>query len=140
MNDALTKKLLADFPHLYRDRQSSSMQYGFVCGDGWFDLIYKISQDIESAARESGLNPDSPDWPKCRQVKEKFGSLRFVVFAIDGFAELSERISEIVSAAFDRSLAICEQCGKRKEYVADERTRSVCPECALKVTGAHFDV
>lgn len=82
MNEALSKKLLDDFPALFRDRNESSMQRGFECGDGWFDLIYKLSQDIECVAREGGLNPDSHEWPLCRQVKEKMGSLRFVVFAV----------------------------------------------------------
>lgn len=113
MNEALTKKLLADFPYLFRDSHSSSMQNGFACGDGWFQLIYKLSQDIEAAARESGLHPDSPDWPQCSQVKEKFGSLRFVVFAIEGFSELNERIHELRLTTLNRSLEICERCGSR---------------------------
>ena len=112
MNSELTQKLLDDFPKLSRNQHETSMQDGFACGDGWFDLIYRLSRDIEAVARESGLNPDSPDWPLCRQVKEKMGSLRFVVFAIDGRAELNERISELRLAALNRSLQICEKCGQ----------------------------
>ena len=58
MNEALTKKLLDDFPRLFRNRHETSMQRGFECGNGWFDLIYQLSRDIESAARENGLSPD----------------------------------------------------------------------------------
>lgn len=104
MNDTLSKKLLDDFPWLFRDRNATSMQRGFECGDGWFDLIYKLSQDIEAVAREGGLSPNSPEWPKCRQVKEKMGSLRFVVFAVDGFAQVNERVSELRVDALNRSL------------------------------------
>lgn len=116
MNEALSSKLLHDFPRLFRNRQESSMQCGFECGDGWFDLIYTLSRDIEAAARESGLMLDSTEWPLCRQVKEKLGSLRFVVFAIDGHDEVSERINDLRLAAENRSLQICEKCGNPCEF------------------------
>ncbi|MEQ1533773.1 MAG: hypothetical protein HOO97_11770 [Sideroxydans sp.] len=46
------------------------MQREFECGDGWFELIYQLSQDIETVARKNGLIPDSLEWPLCRQVNE----------------------------------------------------------------------
>ena len=106
MNDELSKKLLDDFPRLFRDRNETSMQRGFECGDGWFDLIYKLAQGIEAIARESGLSPDSPEWPQCRQVKSKMGSLRFVVFAVQGRPEVNERISSLRMVAYNQSLFI----------------------------------
>ena len=133
MNEVLTKKLLDDFPQLFRNRNETSMQRGFVCGDGWFDLIYKLCQDIDAVARESGLNPDSPEWPLCRQVKEKMGSLRFYVFAVDGLSEVYERISELREVASDRSLQICEYCGRLGEFVQD-RIATLCPEHARQVS------
>lgn len=132
MNEALSKKLLNDFPKLFRNPHETSMQRVFECGDGWFDLIYKLCQDIEAAARESGLSPDSPEWPLCRQVKEKMGSLRFIVFAVDGYPGLNERISELRLAALNQSLQICEYCGKPGEFVQD-RLATLCPEHARQV-------
>ena len=105
------------------------MQRGFECGDGWFDLVYQLSRDIEVAARESGNKPDDPSWPMCRQVKEKFGSLRFVVFAVEGRPELSERISELKLHALNRSLHVCPECG---QDVAE-----VCEGCAAILCQAH---
>jgi hypothetical protein len=128
MNEVLSKELLDDFPRLYRNRSESSMQRGFECGDGWFDLIYKLSQDIEAVAREGGLNPDAPEWPLCRQVKEKMGSLRFVVFAVDGHFGLYEDINELRLAALSRSLQICEQCGKPGELITEGCIATLCPE------------
>jgi hypothetical protein len=87
------------------------MQDGFRCGDGWFDLIYKLSLDIEAMARKGGLNPDSPEWPWCRGAKEKFGSLRFHVFAVDEFRDVYERIGDLIQAASAKSLQVCEECG-----------------------------
>lgn len=125
MNEALSKKLLDDFPHLYRDRHASSMQRGFECGDGWFDLIYKLSQDIEAAARDAGLEPDSPDWPRCRQVKEKLGGIRFYVFNCS-----NERIRALIDSAYERSCKTCELCGRPGELVTDGGMATLCPDHA----------
>ena len=128
MNEKFSNKLLDDFPQLFRNRHETSMQRGFECGDGWFDLIYKLAQDIETIAIESGLNPDSPEWPLCRQVKQKFGSLRFVVFGINALSGMHERISELRNDALDRSLKICEYCGKPADLADDVRTTTMCTE------------
>jgi hypothetical protein len=130
MNEKLSKKLLDDFPQLFRNHHETSMQRGFECGDGWFELIYKLAQDIETVARENGLNPDSPDWPLCRQVKEKMGSLRFIVFAAEGRHEKNERISELRLTALNQSLHICEQCGQPGELVSNRRIATMCAEHA----------
>lgn len=130
MNEELSRKLLDDFARLYRDRHNSSMQRGFECGDGWFDLIYQLSLDIEAVAREYGLSPDSPEWPKCRQVKEKLGSLRFVVFANEQHRAMYERISELINSAYECSSKTCEYCGKPGELVTNRGIAVLCPEHA----------
>ena len=119
MNEELSNKLLKDFPRLYRDRHESSMRRGFECGDGWFDLIYQLSLDIEAVAREYGLSPDSTEWPKCRQVKEKLGSLRFVVFANEQHRTMHDRISVLRLTALNQSVKTCECCEKSGELVSE---------------------
>lgn len=101
-----TMKLYSAFPRLYRGKdkslQESLMSWGFDCGDGWFDLIWKLSQAIEESARQDGIDPQSESWPEAMQVKAKFGTLRFHVRnsngqirnLIDKAAEESGRISE----------------------------------------------
>jgi hypothetical protein len=127
MNEVLSKKLLEDFPVLFRHRSESSMQQGFECGDGWFDLVYQLSRDIETAASECGMKPDDPSWPLCRQVKEKFGSLRFVVLAVEGWPDLSERISELKLHALNRSLNVCPECCQDVEAVSEGCAAILCP-------------
>ena len=112
MDAALEIQLLEEFPQLFRGSHESSMQRGFECGDGWFELIYKLAQDIESVARENGLSPDSQEWPQCRQVKSKMGSLRFVVFAVKGYEDMNERISELRNVVLNQSFQIPECCNK----------------------------
>ena len=128
MNEALSTKLLDDFPRLFRHRDASSLQRGFECGDGWFDLIYKLAQDIEAVAYEGGLNPDGDEWPQCRQVKEKMGSLRFVVFAVAEYRAVYKCIGDLILAALNQSLQICERCGKPVELVTKDCIATGCPE------------
>lgn len=103
MNDEFQQKLFDDFPHLFRNRNESCMQRGFECGDGWYDLIYTLSRDIEAVASEIALKPDSAEWPMCRQVKEKFGTLRFYVFNCH-----DERIHSLIHSAYEQSCKIHE--------------------------------
>lgn len=50
MNANLTRKLHTDFPVLYRgidlSPQASAMCWGFECGDGWYSLIYELSERL----------------------------------------------------------------------------------------------
>jgi hypothetical protein len=51
MTEDKDKKLVAAFPLLYADRnasmRSTCMCWGFSCGDGWFDLIWRLSEKLE---------------------------------------------------------------------------------------------
>lgn len=82
MNNENTSKLFQEFPRLFRDRENSCMG-GFACGDGWYELIFKLCAAIESEAMRLGINPESGAWPRARQVKEKFGTLSFYCSAGD---------------------------------------------------------
>ena len=81
MSPENTQKLFDVFPSLYRGRHlppsESSMTRGFECSDGWFKLIWKLSEALEDDARRKGMTPQSGDWPEATQVKNKLGSLRF---------------------------------------------------------------
>jgi len=52
MKDELDKKLCDAFPLLYEDRKSSMsetcMCWGFSCNDGWFDIIWNLSENLEN--------------------------------------------------------------------------------------------
>jgi hypothetical protein len=51
MNVANEKRLMFLFPRLYRGHKlsirESCMPFGFECGDGWFDLLYDLSEKLE---------------------------------------------------------------------------------------------
>jgi len=50
MNLELDKKLVEDFPMLYKQRfydmQQTAMCWGFACEDGWEPLIRELSERI----------------------------------------------------------------------------------------------
>lgn len=51
MKEELSQKLYDNFPLLYRDRneslRNSLMRFGFDCGDGWFQLLWDLSLQLE---------------------------------------------------------------------------------------------
>lgn len=79
---------------------SSFIANGFVvhnCGDGWFDLIWNLCEQIEKIIPENF---------EVIQVKEKFGTLRF--YADNNTKEIDKLIME----AEEKSAITCEVCGK----------------------------
>lgn len=102
MNKENKLKLFTDFPNLYRGRNESITQnlmpFGFECGDGWFNLIYELSEKV------SKLDPEC----KAVQVKEKFGGLRFYT------AATSKEVYDLISEYETRSYRTCEDCGDTK--------------------------
>lgn len=108
MNANNTEKLLAAYPLLYRDLRDSQ----FECGDGWFDLVCKMSAEIELATRLEGIAATPATWPSISVLKEKFGELR-VTFSFP--VKVSEEIRAMAFKASMRSTWICEECGLPRE-------------------------
>jgi hypothetical protein len=89
-------------------------------------LIRQLSGAIEAVAKEAGIPMHSSAWPRCRQVKEKMGGLRFVVFAVPGHESTFERIALLCQTATEASVQVCEQCGLAGELVDG---MSLCATC-----------
>lgn len=51
MNPENTQKLLTAYPLLYRELR----EWRFECGDGWFDIVWQVSAEIEAAAGLEGI-------------------------------------------------------------------------------------
>jgi len=104
MNETNTKKLFDDFPEFWKHRdnmQASLMCFGFECNDGWFDIIYKLCDDIKSYYKNK-----IPEHFYVVQVKEKFGGLRFYITAAP--KEIHDMIANVEATSYK----ICEKCGK----------------------------
>ena len=118
------QKLFDAFPYLYRGRvkpvQESSMSFGFECGNGWFDLIWNLSQKIEDAARQAGLEPQSATWPQAKQVKQKAGTLCFYL------DNLTQAMTGLIDEAMEDSAKTCEACGMPGSRVGNSGVRTLC--------------
>ena len=102
MNQENTKKLIERFPKMfrgiYKPMTETAMCWGFECGDGWYDIIYKLCEDIEKMKL--------PEEFEVMQVKEKYGTLRF--YTSGSTDEIEDRIDK----AEQESAKTCEWCGK----------------------------
>lgn len=121
MNKWNTERLVCRWPKWFDVKgniQHTLMPFGFECGDGWFDLIWLLCEDIEKIGVPGGF--------EVIQVKEKFGGLRFYV--VNDTNAISERIGQ----AEVESEQTCEECGKPGKIV--ERRgwlRAACEEHSI---------
>lgn len=105
MNAENTCRLIEQFPSLYGGSNLSageqSMAFGFSCGDGWFELIYALSQQIHT------YNLEHPEAAVIAvQVKQKMGTLRFYV---DIFVP---EVEDLIEQAVTQSAITCELTGR----------------------------
>jgi len=118
MTEDLENKLFNEFPNLYKiddTLQRNLMKFGFMCGDGWFKIIYNLSKKL------SNLN--LPDDFEVFEVKEKFGGLRYYVN--DG----NEEVYKLISEAEEKSYTTCEVCGKIGKIRNSGWVKTLCDEC-----------
>lgn len=110
MNSEHTQILLEEFPELYwqynLDMKQTAMCWGFDVGDGWFDLIYKLSQDLKPLAIKYNKEYGPEYKFAVVQVKEKFGTLRYYINAG------TDEIHDLIFEAENKSEIICEICGQ----------------------------
>ena len=132
MNKELDEKLTRDFPNLYADRygdmMSTCMVWGFECSDGWFQLIYNLSAELEPLiVRYKKENPNSYV-PKASQVKEKYGTLRFYM---DG---ATDEMCRLIDDAEDLSEITCEICGRIGKTINNHGWyMTICRWCNFKL-------
>lgn len=99
----------------------SLMCFGFECGDGWFNIIWNLSEELEK------LHPNI----KATQVKEKYGTLRFYIAGVPH--EVFDDIYMAIDQATLLSAKTCEECGAPGQLChAGYWFRTLCPECAKK--------
>jgi hypothetical protein len=110
MNIENTNKLWETFPHLYVDRHLSKREslipYGFECGDGWFDLIWNLSEKLEQVIVAYIASHPGKEHPRASQVKSKYGGLRFYM------TRETPEMDLFIRPAEESSYKVCEDCGK----------------------------
>jgi hypothetical protein len=147
MRKELRDKLFTKFPFYGYDEWKGNknallytlMPFGFECGDGWFDIIWQLSEcianELDNVRRNAkwrkldskGRKPIDPDAYRVIQVKEKFGTLRFYDM---GF---NSHISGMISMAEAMSEITCERCGARGKLREDRGwLLTLCDKCDRK--------
>ena len=101
MNQENTKKLLDTYPSLYQQYYLSGKETrmcdGFACGDGWFSLIERLSAVLTHHEEVLNEKNDFKISIQVKQVKEKFGSLRFYVTYHDDYVRGAIAMAENLS-------------------------------------------
>ena len=129
MNRKNTAALVVVAPILYRLYGTTdsgwSMQYGFACMDGWFDILMRLSVDLEEDLREmqkDGMPVE--ELPVALQVKEKYASLKFYVGN-----RPSPYWQELIAEAATECERICERCGQPGTLAVHQNWYStLCPK------------
>lgn len=154
MKKELDEEICKNFPALYRDRNASMTQtamcWGFSCGDGWYNLIYTLSDFIETQLRME-RSEVSAKWYMPRslyrpskklslpyewvfntkkknvgvfmvvdQVKEKFGGLRFYFHF--------EQNPDAVDVDKEYTDEICKEIRGAVDF-AESLSFKICEEC-----------
>jgi len=132
-------KLVKDFPNLftdmYGDMRVTCMHWGIDTGPGWYDIIYQLSQKLERIILS--LPEDQRHHYKASQVKEKYGGLRFYMWAYH------PEMEALCDEAEELSYKTCEKCGKPGQLCGDaqkgEWLYTSCKEHAKEQHKIFFD-
>ncbi|MHA1874051.1 MAG: hypothetical protein ACTSVB_08050 [Candidatus Heimdallarchaeaceae archaeon] len=156
MNIKLEKKLFKKYPKLFRQKDlpmdQTAMCWGIQCGDGWYDLIDKVCEYLQSMIKWN-------DWPQIEfnTVKEKYGTLRiywdikiktekefkkhkelkkkyktFDIYVKSSHG-LFEFVDGVISFAEHLSGYMCELCGQKgKQRKINDWIYTLCDKCSKK--------
>jgi hypothetical protein len=127
MRKELEQKLVERWPSWFNvngDPLETRMADGFAHGDGWFDIVWRLCEDLEPLAAEAEKATGRPF--EVLQVKEKLGVLRFYVSHSHRTYAILQRI-EIGESESQRT---CEVCGKPRRLREGDCIRTVCDEHA----------
>lgn len=113
--DPKVKSLIDTYPSIFLDVKGRPID--FYLPVGWSDLMHELLSGLAKAGGLEGIT--------VRQIKEKFGGLRF-------YAEgLNQVQRSLVSQSEEKSFSICVVCGSRGERLMDDYLVTVlCQEHA----------
>lgn len=105
LDEYLCKVYPKIFANRYKDMTETAMCWGFDCGDGWFQILNQLCNNIQHHINWKNKDGEVVAQVVADQVKEKFGTLRFYYTGGDDY------ISGLVSMAESMSGVTCEECG-----------------------------
>lgn len=145
MNLELQAKLFRRYPKFFRkpgmrlifpntgeahlhDATAPIDERGIECGDGWFDIVDRLSAACEREIEAQILQRATKEcWPRVAQIKEKLGTMRFYVHGpLSG--DLRARITREHSDEGE-SARMCERCGAARKARDGNLLNTYCDNC-----------
>jgi hypothetical protein len=135
MREELSKKLIEDFPWIFRDtyepKTKSAYSMRFYVEDGWYGLIRNICEELMAFHYDTGVQLTATE------VKEKYGTLRFFALWDGSLLPYNEsELDSIINIGFDiitkienKSNIICEWCGNAGKTNTDGWKKTLCDSC-----------
>lgn len=126
MKTELQEKIFNRFPKFFANKDlpmtQTCMCWGIDCsGDGWFQLIWNMCEEIEKCLSE---NPMEYEF-RFDQVKSKFAGLRAYHNGNDAIYKITDKYEKL-------STKTCEYCGKEGKVVGGSWIYTLCKDCADK--------
>ncbi len=118
--DAFTKKMEEAYPKMYSDKYG-----GFCVGAGWWPILEELSSNIQHYIDWQNKNHEKHpvvEQVVVRQIKEKFGGLRFYYDGGD------DQIYGMVRMAESWASRVCEECGKPGKSRSGGWIKTLCDE------------
>jgi len=125
MRKELEQKLVERWPKWFNtgsDFRYTGMTLGFRHDDGWFDILWRLCEDLEPLVNE--FEKAGGGQFEILQVKEKFGGLRFYV------KDANDDICLRIETARLESFRSCEVCGKPGARREGDWIKTLCDEHA----------
>lgn len=128
MKKELDDQLCKEFPKLFGERDlpmhETAMCWGFSHGDGWYNIIHALCSNIQRHIDWKNRESEVVKQVVVKQVKEKFGTLRFYYDGGDDY------ISGLVTMAETMSAHTCEVCGSPGQRHGGGWVRTLCSKHA----------
>lgn len=127
MKPELETQLVKKYPKIFKmvgsTPQDSCMAWGISVGDGWYWLIDKLCDRLQS-----DIDSNNRLQLVAAQVKEKFGGLRFYINSG------SDEQYGAIYFAETLSFSICERCGTTKDVTTEGSwITTLCLSCRDKL-------
>src|ERR1700730_10742662 len=125
MRRELELKLVERWPSWFNvtgNQRETRMADGFAHGNGWFNIVWKLCEDLEPLVAEAEKATGYPF--EVLQVKQKLGGLRVYV------NHSTKVIRNRIEAAQLESLRTCEVCGQPGSRREGDWIPAVCDEHA----------
>jgi hypothetical protein len=122
MHKVLEQKMVERWPTWFNtggDIRHTAMPRGFTHDDGWFDILWRLCEDLEPLVAE--FEQETGSQFEVLQVKEKFGGLRFYVNC-----RRNDAIRQRILAAIEESFHTCEICGQPGKLREDSWIKTLC--------------